>query len=180
RHSEVLGGFEIILQGQTAYSGKATITNLVHTGATIIVEAGLEDCWQDLSSLGEIRGKQLRERFAQFIGEWQKLYRIDNDYKVKIADIQTYLEDLRLWLEQLDCQIGSVPKERRGEVETEILNEIAPQIVELLDGLFDRFEEVSNRVPPEFLQAHHVYARRQLHKLTLSSPFASRAFFKPL
>jgi len=44
----------------------------------------------------------MAKEFKAFIHEWQQLYKVAPEFKVVVADIQTFLTDLRLWLEQVN------------------------------------------------------------------------------
>src|SRR6266481_9841693 len=102
RTSEVLQDFKIIMQDRPVYCGRAVVSELVNTGTVVVCEAALQDAWVDIdfaapASLHEA----LRAGFSTFLRQWQKVYKIDPEYKVVIADLQTFLMDLRLWLEQV-------------------------------------------------------------------------------
>ncbi len=111
RLSEVLSEFRIIVRDRTLYSGRAVIGNLVNTGLTIICETTLDDgSWMDVEfSPAECANGKLREGFEGFMGEWQKLYTIGSDYKLIVADMQSFFMDLRLWLDQVEMGIRSSP-----------------------------------------------------------------------
>ncbi|MDB6021940.1 MAG: SAM-dependent methyltransferase, partial [Pedosphaera sp.] len=107
RTSEVLNDFQIKLNDRPVYSGRAVIANLVHTGTFIICEATLGENWVDALALVSGDGKQLRSGFDDFVSQWQKFYKIEPAYKVVVADIQSFLMDLRLWLGQIELGIRS-------------------------------------------------------------------------
>jgi len=70
RLSEALGGFQIILQGRTVYSGRAVVSNIVDAGTKIICEATLnESSWADLNLVlafgtGRRTGEGIQNVFA--------------------------------------------------------------------------------------------------------------------
>src|SRR6266446_2999751 len=92
--SEVLSDFRILL----------------NTGLGLVCEATLEDAWLDVDfTLVAGADGKLRGQFDEFLQEWQKLYRVRPEYKVVVADLQTFLTDVRLWLEQVELGIRSAP-----------------------------------------------------------------------
>lgn len=147
RASERLSDFKIIFDDRVVYSGNAIVSNLVNSGAVLVCEAKLGDSWRDVDFSSETSaGPQLNGQFREFVQEWQKLYRVMPDYKVVLADLQTFLTDLRLWLEQVELCIRSSPSADRIDLEREVVQQAGPSIVNVIAGLFERFEVVSQRI----------------------------------
>ena len=179
--SEVLSEFKIIRHDRTLYSGRAVVRNLIHAGLVTVCEATLDDSWLDVdfSLSGDLSAK-LGGQFKEFIEEWQRLYQVAPEYKVVLADLQTFLTDVRLWLEQVELGIRSSPSGDRMKLEREAVHQLERSVVPAITSLFERFEVVSERVEKYLLPAHHAFAKRQLHPLLLCSPFVYRTFQKPL
>jgi extracellular factor (EF) 3-hydroxypalmitic acid methyl ester biosynthesis protein len=180
RSSEVLTDFQIKLNNRVAYAGRAVIANLINTGAGIICEATLDGIGLDagLPDLGN--GPLLKKSFSEFLTNWGKSYRIQPDFKVLIADMNSYLSDLRLWLEHVELSIRSAPAESRAALERQVLTELHQPLVVSLNALFEKFELVAEHVAPDDKPAHRNWVRRQIHPLILCSPFADRTYHKPL
>ena len=179
--SEVLTEFKLIFNDRTVYSGRAVVRSLVNTGLVTVCEATLEDSWLDLDfSSGPNLAVSLNTQFNDFIREWQKLYRVMPEYKVVLADLQTFLTEVRLWLEQVELGIRSSPSGDRAKIEEETVYSLQESIVPAIAGLFERYEVVAQRVEEELQPAHHAFGKRQLHPLLLCSPFVFRTFEKPL
>jgi extracellular factor (EF) 3-hydroxypalmitic acid methyl ester biosynthesis protein len=156
RASEVLTDLRIVYQDRTVYSGRAVVR-----------------------SDGD-QGSKLRAGFGEFMQEWQKLYRVMPEYKVVIADLQTFLTDLRLWLDQIELGIRSSPSENRLELERQVARELQEGVVAAIENLFERYEVVAQKIDEELQPAHRAFGKRQLHPLLLTSPFVYRTFRKPL
>jgi extracellular factor (EF) 3-hydroxypalmitic acid methyl ester biosynthesis protein len=181
RVSERLSDVKIIVNDQVVYSGTAVVTKLVNAGAVLICEAKLDEAWYDADfSPRTDGGAELNGKFREFIQEWQKLYRVTPEYKVVLADMRTFLTDLRLWLEQVELGIRSSPSADRIELEQEIAQRLAPAIIPAINSLFERFEAASQHIELDLVPAHHVFGKRQLHPLLLCSPFVYRTYAKPL
>jgi extracellular factor (EF) 3-hydroxypalmitic acid methyl ester biosynthesis protein len=112
--------------------------------------------------------------------EWQKFYRVSPEYKVVIADLQTFLSDLRLWLDQVELGIRSSPSQDRLDLERQVARDLQEKVIEAIQNLFERYETVAQQVPDDLQPAHRAFGKRQLHPLLLSSPFVYRTFRKPL
>jgi extracellular factor (EF) 3-hydroxypalmitic acid methyl ester biosynthesis protein len=181
RSSEVLQDFKILSQGQPIYSGRAVISNLVSTGTVLVCEAALDESWVDanLAALA-INPASLREGFDKFLSQWQKIYRISPDYKVVIADLQTFLADLRLWLDQIELGVRSLPSADRNEAERKVVQDLAPSTTPALEYFFEKFELAARGVEDGLGPAHAAFCRRQLHPLLMASPFMHRIYSKPL
>jgi extracellular factor (EF) 3-hydroxypalmitic acid methyl ester biosynthesis protein len=182
RTSEVISDFKIIVRDRSVYSGRAVVRSLVNAGQTIVCEVTLnENGWTDIAFAAEMIGNgRLQAEFNDFIHEWQKLYKILPEYKVVIADMQSFLSELRLWLDQVELGIRSAPAGDRGKIEQDVVHQLRESVVPIICSLFERFENVSSNVDDELRPGHVLFGRRQLHPLLLSSPFVYRTFAKPL
>src|SRR5207244_2262070 len=124
RTSEVLTDFRIVLGDQPIYSGRAIVSNLIHTGTLVVCEVKLEDSWQDVNQiLPQLNGDALRAGFGQFLQQWHKVYAIRPEYKTVVADMQAFLSDLRLWLDQVELAIRSTPNGDRAALEHDLAGE---------------------------------------------------------
>jgi extracellular factor (EF) 3-hydroxypalmitic acid methyl ester biosynthesis protein len=179
--SEVLTDFQVIIRERTLYSGRAVVKGLVDTGIVLVCEATLEDSWVDVETVPAGRGAAWWQgEFRGFVTHWQKLYQVLPEYKVVIADLQTFLTDLRLWLEKLELGIHTDSPAVRQDVENEIAQGLRLQVIAALANMFARFEAVSARIDEDMVPTHRAFGQRQLHPHVLCAPFIHRTFAKPL
>ena len=177
----MLGEFKIVLQDRTVYSGRAVVRNVVNAGLNAVYEAMLnESHWTniDLGSVLQNNG-QLADEFNSFIQEWQKLYKVLPEYKVVLADMQTFLADLRLWLEQIEVGIRASPSADRVELERETARQLEPKIVPAIVSLFEQFEEVSNPSTRIWSGTSRVW-QTPIASAAVVFSFVYRTFHKPL
>jgi extracellular factor (EF) 3-hydroxypalmitic acid methyl ester biosynthesis protein len=179
--SEVLSDLKIQIGSKVVYSGRAVVSNLVNTGTVTLCEASLDNFWLDvdLFSLAEQKTR-LRQDFREFLEQWQKTYRIGVEYKVVVADLQSFLIDLRQWLEQLELAVRSMPTASRAEAERKIIAELGEEINPAISSLFEKFEILASQIEPSLVPAHRSFCRKQLHPIILCSPFMHRIYTKPL
>ncbi len=179
--SEVLSEFKIILQGRTIYSGRAVVRNVVNAGLNVVCEATLNEAhWMDVD-LGLLSQRDgLANEFKTFLADWQKLYKVLPEFKIIIADMQTFLADLRIWMEQVELGIRALPTGSRVQLEQEVTNELAQVVIPPVNDLFEKFEVVAEGIEDDQRPAHESYMRQHLHPLVLGAPFAHRTFYKPL
>jgi extracellular factor (EF) 3-hydroxypalmitic acid methyl ester biosynthesis protein len=181
RMSEVLSNFTLRHYDQLVYSGKALVSNLLQTGPCTVCEAHLDDSLiNGFGLLPSANPSQAKSSFLEFMEHWGKSYRVLPEFKTAIADIHSFLLDLRTWLEQIELTIRSTPDGSRAALEREWMEALTPETTTAIAGLFDRFEQVAARVEPEFVPVHQALGRRMLHPLILASPFVYRTLQKPL
>jgi extracellular factor (EF) 3-hydroxypalmitic acid methyl ester biosynthesis protein len=181
RLSEVLTNFKVILNQRTIYSDRAVVANLLNTGSSVICEAKLEESGFIISSFSPLQAdNRLYGGFDEFLGYWQQVYRVRPEFKVIIADMQSFLMDLRIWLEQVELAIRSVPSGNRFELEHQAVVEIGQTMVPAFDAMHENLEFLSDQIEPDLRPVHQTFAKRQLHPLMLCSPFAYRTYSKPL
>ena len=181
RVSEVLPSFKITIGNLPVFVGRAVLSHLVSTNTQLVCEATLQDGWMDLDifSLAS-RTQELPGYFAEFLRKWQGFYRVKSDFKLWVADVESFLFDLRTWAEQLEMGIRAAPSGDRIELEHAIVSALSPGVTECLNALFAKFEPIAAGIPQDQQAAHHAYIKRHLHPLVLCSPFAYRTFHKPL
>jgi extracellular factor (EF) 3-hydroxypalmitic acid methyl ester biosynthesis protein len=182
RMSEVLGDFKIIIQNDVVYAGQALVSNLVNATTAVVCEVKLDEAGMVLTPLNASlsAGLSLRGHFNDFLREWQKFYRVLPQFKDVLGDMQSFLVDLRIWLEQLDLGIRSSPSGDRQQLERTVVDDLSDPVVRGIDSFIDRFEAIAENLEEDLQGVHQAYLRRQLHPLVLSSPFAYRAYQKPL
>lgn len=179
--SEVLSDCRIFMADRLVYSGRAIVSSLVNTGIMLICEAELDESWLEVDIFAPLtQPERLKSEFSEFLKEWNRVHQILPEYKVAVADIQTYFVDLRRWLEQVELSIRSSPTGERGLLEREVINNLRDDVLPSIDRLFNRFEDVANVVHPDLQPLHRTYVKRQLHPLVLCAPFAYRTYLKPL
>jgi extracellular factor (EF) 3-hydroxypalmitic acid methyl ester biosynthesis protein len=182
RLSEALADFRLVIADRVAYAGRAVVTHLVNTGLVLVGEVALaEEGWREMDwDAGSGGPGRLRAEFTGLLDEWERTRRIAPEFKVAVADIQTWLHDLHRWLEQVELGVRALPFGRRLPVEREILDELAEPTATAFNDLMQRFETVAGDVPLEERPAYRSHAQRQLHPFMLCAPFVYRTFHKPL
>ena len=182
RISEVLADFVVVLKGREAYSDRATIRQLVHTGTSFLCEATLgEHAWKDLNGeVALLADGRLSREFADFISDWGGVGMIRTDYKVIVSDMRSFFLGLRLWLNQLQLEVQGSDSGDVLKMEVAVVDQIAPPVLKCMDALFERFENIAMGIPADLQAIHRSHMRRHLHPLVLAAPFAHRTFVKPL
>ena len=178
--SEVLSSFKITTGDRVVYFGRAVVSNVVHTGESLLCEAKLDELGSETAYFLPVPGfdSNPREAYQSFFQGWQKNYRISNEFKVLVADVQSYLTGVRHWLEELE--FGLKAQGDKAGQEGVILDAVAPKIIAAFNGQHERFEEIIHALPPESRGVHQDFTRRHWHKLFLGSPFGHRTYHKPI
>ncbi|HXF09916.1 MAG TPA: hypothetical protein VN625_03965, partial [Desulfuromonadaceae bacterium] len=183
RFSEALTDFKVNLQDRAMYSGRAVVRNVVDAGAVVTCEVKLNEAdWVPLAltiAQAFTQGNLVRE-FQSFLAEWQKSYKILPEFKVAIADLQMILMELRLWLDKVQLEVDSQPREVRGQIERVLISDLRGLILGSVGHLLEKFELVAQKIGPEDRPAHIAYMQHQIHPFVLTAPFIHRTFTKPL
>jgi extracellular factor (EF) 3-hydroxypalmitic acid methyl ester biosynthesis protein len=182
RTSEIIENFKIIVRDRTIYSGRAIVRSLVNAGLTLVCEVTLnESAWMDVAFTEDaLGGGKLQKEFDSFLNHWQKNYKVSSEFKVVVADIQTFLMDLRGWAEQIELSIRSSPKLNHAELERSAIDALSPQVNSALDTLFEKFENIAGSLDEDVRPSYRNYIQRHLHPIVLCAPFAYRSYDKPL
>jgi extracellular factor (EF) 3-hydroxypalmitic acid methyl ester biosynthesis protein len=181
RLSEVLSNFTLLIYNRRVYSGKALVSNLIHTGPSTFYEAQLDQAWLNGEAIvPTANAEEIKAGFAQFFQNWGKSYQILPEYKAVITDIHSFLADLRNWLEQVELNVRSTTTGNRIALERELMEALTPSTTAAIASLFDRFEVVARMVEPDLVPMHQTFGRRLLHPLILAAPFVYRTLQKPL
>ena len=180
--SDSLIGFSVSNSNGLLYAGRAVVQSVISTGTKVICEVVIDGKnWQEQNlSANLLPPQNIRGFFQEFIQGWQKFYQINDEYKVAIADIHSFLTETRLWLDMVELKISSVPPDERIKQEQDHAADLHEPVMRVMNGLFDRFEEAADKIEPERLPAHRIYGQRLLHPFLLSSPFLHRTYHKPL
>lgn len=182
RLSEALADFKIILQERQIYAGRAVVNNIVDAGTKVVCETTLDElCWQDFNLLPALQWEQtLAVEFKKFLKEWRKSHKISAEFKVVVADMQMFLNKLRVWLEQAQMKARDFARPMSTQLEMEAAAELSPLVVQALDMFIGEFESIVLKLDESMHASYRAYFRHHLHPLMLGSPFARRAFDKPL
>jgi extracellular factor (EF) 3-hydroxypalmitic acid methyl ester biosynthesis protein len=176
--SEMLEDLSIFRGERTIYSGRAVVKNLVSTGLVGIVSADLLDPWTEPPELAPHEG--IQGETEAFVREWESAHDLRPSYELAVNNLRTFLQELSRWLSHAELIFGPGDSESSTEVQSDFAQEVQAALRDKIAVLFERFEEAAAEVPEEDVAVHKAFARRELHPLILCSPFANRAYSKPL
>ena len=181
RLSVALANFQIISPQGLLYSGRAVIRNVLDAGAKVVCEVLLyEEFWLAVSAgSASLPAGHLASELKLFLNEWQQFYTVLPEFKVIVADMHAFLYDLRSWLDKVELQLHGAAPARMTAFVQELGATVQPLIVSGVRNLFERFEEISRRIHPGQVDAHHAFAKRQILPLLVCSPFVHRTYHKP-
>ena len=178
--SEVLRNFKVQLGDRVAYSGRAVVKNVVHTGMKLVCAVALDEAWTLQFSNADLGPGRLRALFKEHLHQWHKLYLIRPEYKLQIADMEIFFAELRVWLDRVELGLRATAPKKGGEFLNDVAEEIGASVLPAVDSLFDKFEHIAKAVEPAASPVHRAYMQRRLHPLLLGAPFPHRTFTKPL
>lgn len=182
RLSERLRDVRIWAAGTQVYEGPAVVTSLVDSGTGYLGEIKLDPRGVTQATLGS-EPKALGgpgNEFEGFLRHWQRSYCLLPDYKIAVADLYSFLTELRFWLKHRQfVALDASDREMEPRLR-ELAQRLEPKVTSALWELFQRYEAAAARLDPELVPVHYRFGRQQLHSLLLCSPFVRRSFQKPL
>ena len=92
---EALREFKVQLQDRIAYAGRAVVKNLVQSELKFVCTVALDDSWQMQFTAAELQPGQMQGLLKEHLRQWQKLYLIRAEYKLHIADMETFFADVK-------------------------------------------------------------------------------------
>ncbi|MGB0712378.1 MAG: class I SAM-dependent methyltransferase [Gammaproteobacteria bacterium] len=177
--SEILQGLRIRRGERVIYDGRAVVHNLVNTGLLLIVSVTLIDPWQDLNQLyGD--GEGLRAEIDRFVGDWRGANILNDDYRLAVNNLRSFLGQLNRWLEQTDMVASADAAPAAGRHDDEFFVELARGLAAPLHERFEEFESAARNVDPEETVRYQSYSQNDIHALVMPAPFMHRTFNKPL
>lgn len=180
RTSEVLPSCEVFVDNRMLFTGKGVVANLVGVNGSLTCEVSLDGDWLSDEEETAALAIRIKSSFEDFLMSWQKSYRILPEYKLVVADIQTFLCDLRIWLDKVEMDLRSQPADSRAQAELDVAFRLRSEVGPALENMFARFESVCEKLEDGAHPAHRAYSQRQLHSLILCAPFIHRTYTKPL
>lgn len=179
--SEVLSEFRIMAARRVVFDGKAVVSSLLHTGIVLVCEVALDEGWVEVDFLSNLGGRgDLGTQFQEFMAEWKSGHRVQDPFKLNVADMSGTLSGIQQWMTSVDAGIRSTITRRRDDLEREVFDGVEQRIFEEVLPTMEKFERIARQIPPEEAAVHKSYVRRELHPLVLCSPFLHRTFTKPL
>lgn len=193
RTSEVLSGFQVRRGRDALYKGDAVITNVVNTAILLVVSATLAGDWTGLEDSALVPGG-IQADAATFVSDWDRQNRLAPDYRLKVGELRSFMNDLRYWLDQIDLtrdiaatsaqskngvQSLSGPQSQIGLSDDEfhaLQRPVMPRLTDLFMGL----ELACRNLERSDIEIHKQLAQRELLPLMMPSPFFNRVFTKPL
>lgn len=181
RTSEAWDDFKIYVKDQAVYAGRAVVRDCVNAGTFLMCSVDLDDFCFDAEFFEALsEDGQLRERFDDFVQQWQGVCKVLPEFKVAVADIQTFLIDLRRWMEHVELGVRSSPRTDQVQQERRIIHELGPRVMLVIDTLFEKFENIAAGLEEEVCPLYRSYIQPHLHPIVLCAPFAWRSYQKPL
>lgn len=173
--SEVLVNIKIQRRGAPIYIGRAVVTNLVNTGLMLIVSAALVDTWSDMTVLLS-QSSDVRGEVEQFIKDWENSKRILPGYQLAVGEMRSFLTQLNPWLDQVDM----ASDDNVEKVPMDVYEQLRDGLMQKVAVIQQQFENEAKQVAENEVEAHRLFAQRDLLPLMMRAPFFYRSYTKPL
>ena len=187
RTSEVLSGFQVRRGRDALYQGDAVITSVVNNAILLVVSATLAGDWTGLEDSALVPGG-IQADAETFVSDWDRQNRLTPDYRLKVGELRSFMNDLRYWLDQIDltrdiattaAQTPNGQQSLTGLSDAEF-DALKRPVMPRLTALFMGLEMACRDLDRSGIEIHKQLAQRELLPLMMPSPFFNRVFTKPL
>jgi len=177
--SEILSDLRVRRGKNIVYEGDAVVTGVVSTSILVVVSATLVNKWTALDGIAA-GPEGLTSEVARFVGEWERLNKLDPNYQLKVADLRSFLSDLSFWLDQVDLAAEGDQATAPTPLDAQKFEEIKGPVMPRLTALFMELEQACRQLEVDEVENHKQLAQRDLLPLMMASPFFNRVYSKPL
>jgi extracellular factor (EF) 3-hydroxypalmitic acid methyl ester biosynthesis protein len=162
------------------YQGAASVRHVGERGDDLVLGVELDCSGIDL---GELHRRDARRNFADRWQEAENAARaldIAAPFRAWVADLRTYLERVRDFLDAEERAVSNEDELTRQQVLEQYLEESAPRVVQRLNEASLDLEHLVAHLSDDQHAAHRAFCRAQLGHLFRLAPFMRRAHDKPL
>jgi extracellular factor (EF) 3-hydroxypalmitic acid methyl ester biosynthesis protein len=177
---DVLSDFRIATAEKSFYSDRCIIGSQTDVLGYSICEARSAGDWAEVPADYPPEINTLIEGFLSLQKNELQLQASFRSAVAQFRDVLADIQDLFSPIEHSFFKLPSnesigLPDGERGLL-IRLMEKTGPVLTRALNG----FERAGEAIPDELRPLHRSYARRQLHRFILKSPFAYRAYHKPL
>jgi len=169
-----------VLGGATPiFHGSAMVRHIAERGANLVVGLELTDAGLDLAEIYR-RGDRLS--FAERLRAVERETRLEDispDFKAWVAELRTYLETMRSFLDSEEQRLSSLDLITRQETLQQYLAEVAPVLVERMNRAAEELASFVSGLRPDEHGVHRAFLRKHLLPLIRLSPILRRSHDKP-
>ena len=124
--SEALPDCRVFLGDEVAFSGRAAIASVLDVGTGFLCEARLEEpLTRGKVTHTQNGGRAIAEEFGSFLRATQSMFKVRQDFKLVVADMQTFLLDFRRWADQFALRnLSGLAEKERVRLEREIIYQV--------------------------------------------------------
>lgn len=162
------------------YEGSAIVRRSLERQGDLVIGVELMDGGVNLAELYHVADRHgFSERLRAAETEAQHV-RVSPRFKVWVADLRSYLEGLRLFLDTEESALASLDQLSREEAQKQYLQEVIPAAVSHLNRASAELGALVADLGPEENDAYRTYLRRNVLSLLMCSPLLRRSYEKPL
>lgn len=175
-----LDRLSISCDGGPFYDGEASVRRVSERDGDLVLGVELESRGIDL---GELYRLGTRHGFAERLHavlDSAHTSSISTSFKAWVADVRTYLETTRDFLDAEERALESLDRFSRDQALSGYLDEIAPQVVTHMNEASHELGELVSGLPEDQHPHYRAYFRAHILPLLSHSPLLRRAYEKPL
>ncbi|HEX4341411.1 MAG TPA: class I SAM-dependent methyltransferase [Polyangiaceae bacterium] len=169
-----------VLGGETPiFRGSAMVRHIAERESNLVVGMELQGSGLDIA---EIYRRGERFSFAQRLKALEGETRLDEispEFKSWVAELRTYLETMKHFLDEEEGLLENLDLITRRETHAQYIAEAAPVIIDRMNRAADELSTLVSGLRPDEHGTHRAFLRRQLMPLIRLSPILRRSYDKP-
>ncbi len=173
-----LSGLRIEFAGREVFSGTASVRRITDVDGGVVLGVELHDEGANLGVIYESAQKRSFVEKLRSVQEQQQI--VDPAFKSFVADLASYLDGIKNFLDQEEAQLGRLDLWSREQARAAYTAEVAPVVVARLNLAREELAAHVRDLPEDEHEAYQRLYRRHVLPFLLASPFMRRAFEKPL
>ena len=174
---------ELTVQSITVLKGEAIVINESNHQSGISYGLSFVNQFIDLDrARAIISNNSTREKFSNFSDLLGLLNEVKPEFKILVADLNSFFQDLKnkLETEQKLIEKNSLSEGHRKRMEEHVLELAVNLNIHAISDIFSKFQSIVNNLSPEENSLHKRYFRLNFKNLINQTPFLKRAYEKPL
>ncbi len=169
-----------VLGGDTPiFRGSAMVRHIAERGSNLVVGMELTGSGLDIA---EIYRRGERFSFAQRLQSMERETRLDAispEFKAWVAELRTYLETMKHFLDAEEQTLETLDLMTRQETLEQYIAEAAPVLVERMNRAAEELSTLVSGLRPDEHGAHRAFLRKHVLPLIRLSPILRRSYDKP-
>lgn len=178
--SEMIDHFQVVVGGETLYSGKVTVATIRVINGKQVVGVSLWDKSVDVRKIHNQHLEGAKTGIIEWASTLLKAGKVQQAFKALVADARYFLEAIKTILDEEERKANNQGLVHKKLIERSMLMHFEQEAYAFLDSIMKEFNKNVCDFDEEQHAYHREYFQRQVGNLLQQSPFVKRCYNKPL